>query len=274
MPPGLFKSFLLGCPMNPELFLFTVDPILARQAIKAGIDSFIIDWEDRARFDRQHTPSLTCNPDSVSDLRAMAQFRTIFRVCRINQFGEWTEAEVETAIKVGATCLFLPMVETQHEVKQFLSMVDGRVKAGIFIETVSACERADDLAKMPLDMVYVGLLDLAVCRGSKNLFLPFADGLLMRLRDTFTGTFFGAGGLTTVDSGAPVPCLELMAELVRIRCDFVFLRNSFKGDIANKNMTGEVKKIFDHWQILMQRSPAQVEQDHQRFVKLYVQESV
>ena len=37
-----------------DLLLFSTDPVVIREADRAGIDGFVVDWEDRQRFEREH----------------------------------------------------------------------------------------------------------------------------------------------------------------------------------------------------------------------------
>lgn len=230
-----------------ELLLFSTHPSLIEEADRAGIDGFIIDWEDRNRFQRNHDQHDLQGPDSLKDLAQVSSITNKPIWCRINQFGDWTEKEIEQAISHGADLLLLPMVRSISEAKQFLELVNQRTQTGILVETTEACELATKLADLTLDRVYVGLFDLSISRGNNNLFSPLADGTVEQLREAFRDTRFGVGGLTTVDGGSPIPCRELMAELARIGCDFTFLRNSFKRDLAERDMDGEIQAIRQAW---------------------------
>lgn len=234
-----------------ELLLFSKDLSLVEVADRAGMDGFIIDWEDRERFQRQQ---LAGEPvDTTDDLQRITSITQRPVWCRINQPGEWTEAEVEQAIEHGADLILLPMVRSPDEVKHFLSLVAGRTQTGVLVETVEACACAPQLAALPLDRVYVGLFDLLRSRGGGDLFEPLTDGTVERLRHVFHTSAFGVAGLTTVDRGAPIPCLELMAHLQRLGCDFTFLRNAFKRDIVGRDMAEELRRIRASWKQLSMR---------------------
>ena len=162
-----------------ELLLFSKDLSLVEVADRAGMDGFIIDWEDRERFQRQQ---LAGEPvDTTDDLQRITSITQRPVWCRINQPGEWTEAEVEQAIEHGADLILLPMVRSPDEVKHFLSLVAGRTQTGVLVETVEACACAPQLAALPLDRVYVGLFDLLRSRGGGDLFEPLTDGTVERL---------------------------------------------------------------------------------------------
>jgi hypothetical protein len=102
------------------------------------------------------------------------------------------------------------------------------------VETIEAVQLAEELGRLPVTRVYVGLNDLAIARGSRHIFTAIADGTIDRLRPHFSAPF-GFGGLTIVGAGFPVPCRVLMAEMARLQCTFTFLRRSFIADIANRS---------------------------------------
>jgi hypothetical protein len=268
-----------------ELLLFTTDFGFAELCVRAGISGVVIDWEYRGKAERQRAADTEINRDTADDLAVMRGVRGARRVCRINAPGPWTAGEVDLAIECGATDLLLPMVSHPGEVEDFLRRVDRRCRAGILVETRDACATALELAKLPLDLVYVGLNDLAISRGSRSIFAPLVDGLALGLRECFASAHFGMGGLTLVDRGRPIPCLVLMAELARHGCDFTFLRRSFKRDIRERGL-GEraiggrgragstesgnalssiVADIQAAWAKMRSRGPAEIERDHQVF---------
>lgn len=255
--------------MRVELLLFTSDLALARRARAAGIDGFVLDWESRGKERRQQGADTEINRDTPADVARIAAVSDARRVVRVNALGPWTAGEIEAAIDAGATDILLPMVQTPVDVERFLAMVGGRVRAGILMETVSACRHAADIASLPLDLVYVGLNDLSIDRGTDTIFEPLRDGVALELRARFAGIPFGLGGLTVVDGGRPIACLDLMAELVRVGCDFTFLRRSFHRDTAGRDLDVEVARMQQHWARLGARTPAEVEADHRRFVARY-----
>ena len=120
---------------------------------------------------------------------------------------------------------------------------------------------------MPVDFVYVGLLDLAISRREGNPFRALADGTADRVREAFAATRFGIGGVTTVDAGCPVPALDLLGELARLDADFAFARRSFLRDTAGRDLGAECRRIDEAWQALGRRDAAQVAADHARFVR-------
>lgn len=251
-----------------RLLLFTTDPPLAGRAVAAGIDGLVVDLERRGKERRQRNADTEINADTVEDLSRLASVPAALRVCRLNAWGPWSPGEVDGAIGHGATHLLLPMVRRTGEVEAALKAVNGRCPLGILVETRDACARAPELARLPLALVYVGLNDLAIDRGSASIFDAVADGTVERLREAFGRIPFGFGGLTVVDGGRPVPCALLLAEMARLACSFSFLRRSFKRDIVGRDMAGEIALVRARWASLRSRSPEQVASDHAALIRV------
>ena len=168
---------------------------------------------------------------------------------------------MEQAVETGADELLLPMVRTPAEVERTLALVRGRAGLGILVETREAVAAADELARLPLSRVYVGLNDLSIDRGTATIFAPLADGTLDDVRERFEGVRFGFGGLTLPDAGTPIPSRLLAGELARLRCDFTFLRRSFFRDVAGRDVAAEVARIHEAMRDAFARAEDDVARD-------------
>ena len=253
-----------------DILLFTVDPALACRALAAGVSGVVVDWETRACDVRRAAVDLAGATDSPADLRAVSRVahgRPVY--CRINRPGPHTPAEVACALEGGATHLIVPMIEQPSEAEQVLDLVGERAAVGIMIETEPACRAVEAMAAVPVDFVYVGLLDLAIDRREGNPFHTLVDGTADRVREAFAGTRFGIGGVTAIDAGCPVPAIDLLGELARLDADFAFARRSFLRDTAGRDVAVEVARIGEAWQALRDREAAQVAADHARFAREY-----
>ena len=261
-----------------ELVLFTTRREEIERALHAGIESIIVDWEWRGKVDRQRGADTEINRDTVEDLERLTEMGVPRRVCRINRFGPWTREEVMQAMDAGATLLMVPMVERAGDVEAVLTWVEqltgcskepGGCRVGILVETEEGVANAPDLARLPLDRVYVGLNDLAISRGATSLFEAVADGTVAHLRAVFAGHRFGFGGVTVMDGGAPIPCRLLLAEMVRLGASFSFLRRSFKRDLEGRDAEGwarEVARIRSAWRELAARDREARNADHAALV--------
>lgn len=250
------------------LWLFTTDRPTAAAAAAAGITGIVVDWEWRGKDERQADVDTEINRQTAADLDRIRKVPGVARICRINSMGAWTQGEIEEALDHGATDLLLPMVRSPAEAARFRRWVAGRARAGLLIETIEACRNARDLASLDPDMAYVGLNDLAIARGDRSIFAPLADGTVERVREDFAQIPFGLGGLTVVDGGSPVPCLDLLGEMARLSCSFSFLRRSFKREIAGRSMKDEVEKLQREWRRLLARTPREVQDDKRRLLRV------
>jgi hypothetical protein len=134
------------------------------------------------------------------------------------------------------------MVRRPQQVETLLEASAGRCGVGILVEAEDAVRVAAELGRLPLTRVYVGLNDLAIERGSANIFEAVADGTVERVRESFD-VAVGFGGLTKPTLGSPVPCALLIAEMMRLGCTFSFLRRSFRRDVPTGEQGQAVKEI-------------------------------
>jgi hypothetical protein len=251
-------------PRPMELLLFTTAPDEAARARDAGVRGVVVDWEVDGKDERQSGFDTEINRGTPADLERLRGVSGIERWCRVNRMSPRTRDEVELALSHGATHILLPMVESAGEVERFLEWTRGRCHPGILVETAPAVERAAELARLPLELVYVGLNDLRISRGTTSIFTAMVDGTVEELRRIFSGVRFGFGGLTVVDGGQPIACLRLLEEMARLRSNFSFLRRSFRRDIAGRDMRAEVARLEEAWQRLLARTPEEQRRDQER----------
>jgi hypothetical protein len=185
-------------------------------------------------------------------------------LCRVNGWGPWTAAEIDLAISLGADEVLLPMVRRPEEVDAAVEAAVGRCGLGILVETTDAVRCVDALLGRTLSRVYVGLNDLMIDRGARNLFVPLVDGTVDRIATAAAaaGVPFGVAGLTLPEGGRPVPCRLLTAALARLGAGFTFLRRSFHGDITGRDVRTEVPRILRAVEAARARDPERVAADH------------
>lgn len=141
-----------------------------------------------------------------------------------------------------------------------LQLADCRCGVGILVETAEAVAVSSTLARLPISRAYLGLNDLAIDRGSTSIFDALLDGTVERVRAEFDVPF-GFGGLTLPDRGSPVPCRQLIAEMVRLDCSFSFLRRSFRRDVACDEVGAAIAHIRDAINAARARSPNAIAAD-------------
>lgn len=228
--------------MNFDLIVFAAEAERAREAMEAGASAVLVDWESADKEARQRGADTEINRFGPRELRNVREAVSGPVICRINGMHAGSRAEIESALDCGANEIFLPMVRTVEEASRFIEWVGGRARPSILIETRDAVRRAPELGRLPLARIYVGLTDLGIDLGSPSLFTPVAEGMVDDLRP-HVGTSFGFGGLTVPERGAPIPCVLLMSEMIRLRCDFTFLRRSFWRDASDIGVAEAIARI-------------------------------
>ena len=254
--------------MKFEYFLFVNDTNYARQAIQAGMDTLLVDWEYMGKPCRQRGYDTEINLADSVDLREIASIPGASVWCRINQYGSHSHAEIEKAIEAGACGLLLPMVHSPQEVEAFLRRVDGRCETAILLETVDGYNAACDISKLPFGRVYFGLNDYAICRGNSSIFQALLDGDVERMRDVFADKLFGFGGVTKIGHGSPIPVTCLLQEMIRLNCDFSFMRRSFRRDTSAGEMRAVVADIDNYIERCRVRSEEEVKRDRERLIEV------
>ena len=255
--------------MNPnfELFLFTSDPACAQTFTEAGGSGVIVDWEVRDKRRRQAGAGTEISGEIFEDLRSVRGSCAGTLICRVNAVWDGTAEEVDRAVDAGVDEVLLPMVRNVDEVEEVLSVAAGRCRVGILVETEDAVRTARELAKLPLARAFVGLNDLAIDRGLKNIFLSLVDGTVERARECFDVPF-AVAGLTLPDRGHPIPCRLLIAEMVRLDCSFGILRRSFRRDTDGMDMGEAIREIERGVEETCRLGGEELESAHQRLKSL------
>ena len=243
-----------------ELVLFSTVLPFIQEAVRAGVQTILVDWEWRGKNQRQKSMDTQINGDTVDDLRRVSASSCANIICRINRHTLLRVDEIEQAIDAGADEILLPMVSSAEEVELVLDIVAQRCGVGIMLETSAAVENAHELAQLPLSRAYVGLNDLAIERATPNIFTAVVDGTVEHVRSFFKIPF-GFAGLTLPTKGWPIPCSLIIAELARLECDFSFLRRSFHRDIKDANINDEIPRLLATLNQATQRSAERVRED-------------
>lgn len=226
-----------------SLTLFSTDPDFIKNAVAAGVNAIIVDWERAGKARRQIGADTEIRRDTLADLQRVRACTQATLICRINPVGSTTEREIEQAIATDVDEILVPMVRDLEAVESVLKKCEGRCGVGILVETRAALGILDELASMPLSRVYVGLNDLAIDLGERNIFTAILDGTVETVRRHFAAPF-GFGGLTLSDRGYPIACRLLIGEMARLNCTFSFLRRSFHRDIKGRDLKTEIPRLL------------------------------
>ena len=143
-----------------------------------------------------------------------------------------TEELIRRFLDQGVAGFLLSMVEHESEIDRARLALDSGVPLGAMIETPQAISRIGHFRSSGLDFAFIGLVDLAIQRGSPSIFTPLIDGTMTEMSEALRGVPFGFGAATTVGSGAPVPNRMLLAEMLRHGASYTLLRSAFYRDVA------------------------------------------
>lgn len=248
-----------------ELLLFTTDVETVREAVRAGVDGIIVDWECLGKRARQAGADTQVNADTLDDLRRVRRTTDARVVCRVNAVGTETAREVRAAITAGADELLVPMVRSVQALERVLELAGDRCAVGALVETADAVREAPAIAALPLSRIYVGLNDLAIDRGTPSIFTALGDGTVADVARACRGPF-GFAGLTLPDRGQPIPCRLLIAEMTRLGSDFTFLRRSYRRDVRPGAQGDAVRRIRSALAEARTRSEAAITRDHDQLL--------
>jgi hypothetical protein len=148
-------------------------------------------------------------------------------------------------VAAGADIIMLPYFKTVAEVETFVSLVNGRAKTMLLVETPEAVENIDGILSVKgIDEVFVGLNDLSLGYGQSFLFEPLADGTVEKLCLKFReyGLPYGFGGIASPGKGL-VHTEHIVGEHYRLGSTAAILSRSFC-NICLVNDIEEIRRIF------------------------------
>lgn len=245
-----------------NLMILAADPQSAREAQNAGIDRIFYDLEWIGKAERQHGRNTVKSNNNIDDIPTVREvLKESELIVRTNPIHAYSKAEIDKAITYGADILMLPMVMDQHDVEQYVKMVDDRAKICIMIETAAAMSRLDKILAVPgVDELFIGLNDLHISMGLTFMFELLSDGLVEYIANKCNnvGMPFGFGGIARIGEG-DLPSDNILGEHVRLGSTSVILSRTLKGVVgvdknARKiNLAEEVAKVRNrmneiaHW---------------------------
>ena len=230
-----------------KLMYITNDPAVAKIAADAGVDRIFIDMEVLGKAERQggmDTVQSHHVPEDITNVRAVVGNKAEI-MARINPLNPNSQAEIDASIENGANVIMLPMWRTADDLRQLVSMVDGRAKVMPLLETDTAADNLPEAVKVPgIDQMLIGLNDLHLCYHQKFMFQLLADGTVDRLCAMLRGANipYGFGGVGRPGSGT-LPAEYIIGEHYRLGSQYVILSRSFcnTGKITDMD---EIRRIF------------------------------
>lgn len=235
-----------------KLMYITNRPEVAQIAEAAGVDRIFVDMEFIGKDERQKGLDTVKSHHTPADIRAVkAAVKSAQVLARINPIHPAqpdypdSAGEIEAALEAGADLLMLPYFKTPEEVAEFLSLVRGRAKTMLLVETPEAAARLEEILALPgIDQVHIGINDLSLGLGKGFMFQLLADGtvesLCLKLRQR--GIPYGFGGIAALGGGA-LPAEYIIREHYRLGSGCAILSRSFC-DTSKVSDLDQVRKTF------------------------------
>ncbi len=237
----------LGACEKIKYMYLTCDPSAARQAEEAGVDRIFLDLELLGKEERQgHLDTVVSHSslDDVSSLRAVVKKAEL--LVRCNPVHPGLKSEIDRIIRDGADIIMLPYFKTADDVREFLSIVSGRVKTVILFETAQSVENIDEILSLEgIDEVYIGLNDLHLSYNMKFMFELLADGTVESMCRKFKdrGVPYGFGGVAKIGEGMLMSD-DVIAEHKRLGSTCAILSRTFRNEVdASRPIDDFAKEI-------------------------------
>ena len=222
--------------MALKLMYITNKPEIAQIAESSGVDRIFVDMEYIGKAERQGGLDSVQNHHTVEDVRTIKQAVESAEVLvRVNPIHEATDEytsskqEIDDVIQAGADIIMLPYITGVEQVKKFLSIVGGRVKTMLLIETPQSAEALDEILELDgIDEIYIGLNDLSLGYHKKVMVELRADGTVenLCLKCKLKGIPYGFGGVASLGKGM-LPSEYIIREHYRLGSTCAILSRSF-----------------------------------------------
>ena len=219
-----------------KLMYITNRPEVAKIAEDSGVDRIFIDMEYIGKDERQAGMDTVKSHHTISDIK---KIRPIINnaelLVRVNPIHKKTNdycssfEEINHVIDAGADIIMLPMFRNAQEVKEFLSIVDHRVKTILLLENKDAVDNLEDILKLEgIDEVHIGFNDLHISYKKKFMFELLTDGTVKKICKTLKNKEipFGFGGIARIGHGA-LPAEYIIPEHYALGSQMVILSRSF-----------------------------------------------
>lgn len=232
--------------MALKLMYITNDPAVALLAEAVGTDWIWVDLETLGKAERQGHMDSVKSHHTVADIRALRAVLTRSELLvRIDPMHDGSPAQVEQVIEAGADIIMLPMWRSCEEVSRFLSLVNGRCRTMLLLETKEADACLDEVLRLSgIDMVHIGLNDLHLSYARTFMFELLTDGTVERICERLRAANkpYGFGGVGRIGTGM-LPAEHILGEHVRLGSQMAILSRSFC-DVTKAAGMEEVAEIF------------------------------
>lgn len=262
--------------MAITLMYITNDSKIATIAQDAGVDRIWVDLEYKGKEERQHGMNTVKSKHTVQDVAKLRPLITKSELMvRVNPLDDDSKAEIESVINAGADYIMLPMFKTKADVERFVSLVDGRAKTILLLETHEAAEQLESYVDIKgIDEIHIGLNDLHLAYKKTFMFELLIDGTVDKLAETLRdhNIRFGFGGIARIGYGMlPAEMIltqhynlgSQMAILSRGFCDATLVENP---ETIRSDFIEGVKNIRIKERELQDYSKEQFESNYQEMI--------
>lgn len=224
----------------------TNNPEIAIIAEKYGVDRIWIDLEILGKEERQKNMDTVKSNHSLNDIKIIASLLNKSEMLvRVNPINVNSKKEINDVIDAGADIIMLPMWKNVEEVKEFLRIVNKRVKTTLLLETKEAVECLDFVLESGgFDEIHIGLNDLHLSYNLNFMFELLTNGIVENICKKIKkyNIPFGFGGIAKIGEGI-IPSEKIIIEHYRLESTRTILSRSFcdADKVANIN---EVESIF------------------------------
>ena len=229
-----------------KLMYITNSVDVALIAEKYGVDRIWIDLETLGKQERQGHIDSVKSKHSINDIKKISPKLTKSEMLvRVNPINPCSKEEIDKVIEAGADIIMLPMWKSLDDVKNFLTIVDKRVKTTLLLETKEAVECLDEvLENGGFDEIHIGLNDLHLSYHLKFMFELLANGTVEKICNKIKNYNipYGFGGVARLGEGT-LPAEKIIMEHYRLGSSRAILSRSFC-NVDKTASLDEVKVIF------------------------------
>ncbi len=238
--------------MPITLMYITNDVRLAKIAQEAGVDRVWIDMEYKGKEERQAGMNTVKSNHTVEDVRRLRPTVTSSALqVRVNPLGDYSEKEIDEVIAAGADYIMLPMFKTRDDVEKFISLVGGRAKTILLLETREAAENIEEYIDLPgIDEIHIGLNDLHLAYGKTFMFELIVDGTVERLAKILRehNIRFGFGGMARIGYGM-LPAEKILTQHYAWGSQMAILSRGF----CDANLVSDPETVRDDFVVGVRR---------------------
>lgn len=232
--------------MPITLMYITNDPRIAAIAQDAGVDRVWVDMEYKGKEERQAGMNTVKSKHTVDDVKKLRPLLTNSALqVRVNPLDADSEKEINAVIEAGAEYIMLPMFRTRDEVERFISLVGGRAKTILLLETAEAAENLESYVDLPgIDEIHIGLNDLHLSYGKTFMFELLTDGTVERLAKVLRdhNVRFGFGGIARIGYGM-LPAEMILTQHYALGSQMAILSRGF----CDANLVDDPETVRDHF---------------------------